>query len=190
LLRSGTDNKEIIFSTQYMMDEAANGIQQHLLPAIKGGWHGASPLGDLVETYQFKNGDSFDYEDLRYDPKNISKNRDPRLGYSVLFNGDKFGDEIYISHPDSSASPDQLGAGKQTTQTGFGLKKFMNPNMEGNLKNSDIGLHILRYAEVLLGYLEAELDSGHNIDQQLLDETINKVRGRSSVDMPPITITE
>src|SRR5690606_16328802 len=48
---------------------------------------------------------------------------------------------------------------------------------------------IIRYAEVLLSYLEAELEAGNAITQELLDLTINTVRGRASVGLPPITET-
>ena len=40
---------------------------------------------------------------------------------------------------------------------------------------------------MLLSYLEAKLEAGEGITQALLDETINKVRGRASVQMPAIT---
>lgn len=49
---------------------------------------------------------------------------------------------------------------------------------------------LIRYAEVLLGYLESELESGATIDQTLLDQTINLVRGRAAVNMPPVTTTD
>ena len=48
----------------------------------------------------------------------------------------------------------------------------------------------MRYAEVLLSYLESKLESGDAITQALLDQTINKVRGRAAVNMPPVTETD
>ncbi|SEG40921.1 SusD family protein [Algoriphagus boritolerans DSM 17298 = JCM 18970] len=48
---------------------------------------------------------------------------------------------------------------------------------------------VIRYAEVLLSYLEAKLEAGKPISQSDLDATINRVRGRASVAMPPITTT-
>jgi hypothetical protein len=49
---------------------------------------------------------------------------------------------------------------------------------------------LIRFAEVLLGYLEAELEGSGTIDQTLLDNTINKVRSRTGVNMPRITVTD
>jgi len=119
-----------------------------------------------------------------YDPANPFANRDPRLyatvllpGYSVV-NGKK-----YVGYPDSSS---QNGPGV----TGYGLNKFYDHDYTGN-KSSYGGDYILiRYAEVLLSYLESELESGNPITQSLLDETINKVRGRLSVKMTPVTETD
>ena len=186
---SNENSNEIIFSTQYIENLSANGMNQHFFPAVAAGWHIFCPLGNLVESYEFKDGTEFSYADKRYDPADIGKDRDPRLGYSILYNKNTFKGLPYITHPDSTHSPDQLGAGKQTTQTGFGLKKFCDEGFSGNLTNYGGNLPIIRYAEVLLGYLEAKLEAGDAIDQALLDATINKVRGRASVNLPAISLS-
>src|SRR5690606_28966971 len=157
---SNENSSEIIFSTQYVENDASNAMFQHFFPAVRGGWHIFCPLGDLVDAYQFSDGTPFSYTDLRYNPLHPSDNRDPRLSYTILFNGEMFGSARYVTHPDSSSSPDQLGAGKQTTQTGYGLKKMMDEDFTGPLSNSGVNLPIIRYAEVLLSYLEAKLEAG------------------------------
>ena len=48
---------------------------------------------------------------------------------------------------------------------------------------------VIRYAEVLLSYLECLIESGQAIDQTVLNLTINQVRGRADVKMPPVTET-
>jgi hypothetical protein len=187
-LKSNENSDEIIFSTQYIENLGANGMLQHFFPALAGGWHIFNPLGSLVESYDFTDGSAFSYDNPLYDPKDLGKNRDPRLKATILYNGSTF-KGTYITHPDSASSPDQLGAGKQTTQSGFGLKKFVDETFSGNLMNSGGNTPIIRYAEVLLGYLEAKLEAGNPISQADLDATINRVRGRASVGMPPITST-
>lgn len=183
------NSNEHIFSVQYLENLSAHGLYQHTWPAVAGGWHLFCPLGSLVEAHEFTDGTPFSYDDPRYDPSDLTKDRDPRLKYNVLFNGDVFKGD-YITHPDSAFAPDQLGAGKQTTQTGYGLKKFMDAGFSGNLINYGGDLPVIRYAEVLLSYLEARLEVGEAIDQGLLDATINKVRGRASVNMPPVMQTD
>lgn len=189
-LFNGTNeaSKEIIFATQFVQDLASNAMQQHNYPAVAGGWHLYCPLGSLVESYEFADGTPFSFTDARYNPLDVSQNRDPRLRYTVLFNNVAFRNLRYITHPDSSRSPDQLTTTRQATRTGFGLKKYNYENFSGgDLQNSGIDLPVIRYAEVLLSYLEAKLEAGQAIDQALLDATINKVRGRASVNMPAVT---
>lgn len=184
-------SKEIIFATQFLKDLAPNAMQLHDFPAIVGGYHLFNPLGSLVESYEFKDGTPFSYADARYNAADVGQNRDPRLSYNVLYNGQNFGSYKYVSHPDSTNSADQLTLTKQATRTGYGLRKFNNPSYIGSdLANSGTDLPIIRYAEVLLSYLEAKLESGELVTQALLDATINQVRGRSSVNMPPVTETD
>lgn len=183
-------SSEIIFGTQYLTDLATNAMLQHQYPATAGGWHLHNPLGSLVEAYQFDDGTNFSYDDGRYDAGSITKDRDPRLGYTVITNGDTFKDFEYQSHPDLTSSKDQLTTTKQATRTGYGLRKYNNEKFSGDLQNSGIDLPVIRYAEVLLSYLEAKLENGDAIDQALLDATINKVRARASVNMPAIQTTD
>lgn len=191
-LFNGTNegSKEIIFATQYIQDLAPNAMEQHFYPAIAGGWHIYCPLGSLAESFEFNDGTPFSFTDARYNPSDLGQNRDPRLKYTILYNGQTFKNLPYISHPDSATSADQLTTSKQATRTGFGMKKYNYEGFSGDLQNSGIDLPIIRYAEVLLSYLEAKLEKGDAIDQSLLDATINAVRGRSSVNMPKVTTTD
>jgi tetratricopeptide (TPR) repeat protein len=191
-LFNGTNesSKEIIFATQYLQDLAPNAMLQHNYPAKLGGNAIHSPLGSLVESYEFNDGTPFSYADPRYSAANISGNRDPRLSYTVVHNGQQFKTIVFNSNPDDASSPDQLTTTKQATRTGYGLKKFNSTAFSGgDLQNSGIDLPVIRYAEILLSYLEARLEAGAPIDQALLDQTINKVRGRASVNMPRVTET-
>lgn len=188
-LFTGTNeaSREIIFATQYVKDQAPNAMQQHFFPRVSGGFVLFNPLASLVDSYEFTDGTPFSYADSRYNPKNPGTGRDPRLRFTVLFNSETFQNLPYITHPDSTNSGDQLTTSKQATRTGYNLKKFCWEGQTGDLQNSGIDLPIIRYAEVLLSYLEAKLEAGAAIDQNLLDLTINAVRGRATVRMPKIT---
>lgn len=186
-LPAGKGSSEIIFATQYLENLAGSGLPQHAYPAMSGGWHLICPLGSLYEAYGFADGSPFSYASPLYDPADPTKNRDPRMAYTLLWDQSTFKGRRYVSHPDSSRSPDQLGAGKQTTYTGFGLRKYFDEGFSGSLMSYGANVIVVRYAEVLLSYLEAVVEAGLPIDQPLLDATINRVRGRPSVALPPIT---
>ena len=187
-LESNENSDENIFSVQFIPNLAGNSMLQSLAPRTMGGVTFVNPLASLMESYQFTDGTAFSYTDARYDHTDIGKNRDPRLKYSIYYNNAQFRDGKYISHPDSSKSADRIG--NLNSRTGYSIKKYVEENFFGNRQNGYGGnIPIIRYAEVLLSYLEAKLEAGDPITQALLDETINKVRGRSSVNMPRITQT-
>lgn len=186
-LQANENSSENIFSMQYIQDLFGSGFPQHALPVQNGGWCLVNATASLFEAYRFTNGEKFDYENPLYDPNNLGKNRDPRLSYTLLYNGTKFGEAAWICHPDID-SPDKIMNG-QTTQTGFLIKKYMDPNFKGNVNSYGANIPIIRYAEVLLSYLEAKIENGDPITQDLLDLTINQLRLRKSVNMPPVTET-
>ena len=137
----------------------------------------STPLGSLVESYEFIDGTPFSFDDPQYNPEDVRENRDPRLAYNILVDGEQFGGATYVTHPDSTSSIDHLTTTRQATRTGFGIKKFMLESFSGDIRNSGIDLPLIRYAEVLLSYLEAKLEAGDPIDQALLEATINRVEG-------------
>jgi len=188
---SNETSAEIIFSVQYAAELAANGLTQHALPANKSGWHLVNPLENLAIEYDFTDGTPFSYSDPRFNSHNMGENRDPRFAASYLYDGRVFGGNIYDCHPDHASSIDQLTYSKQATRTGYGLRKFFDEDFSGSLLTGYGGnIPIIRYAEVLLSYLESELEGGKPITQELLDMTINKIRQRESVQMPVITVTD
>ncbi|PKB00272.1 putative outer membrane starch-binding protein [Flavobacteriaceae bacterium MAR_2009_75] len=185
------NSAENIFSSQYFGGQAGNSLPQHAYPAVASGWHIVNPLGSLADAYGFDDGTPLSYDDPRFDYDDMGANRDPRFRYNLIWDGAEFSGRIYDCHPDNTESVDQLTYSKQATRTGYGLRKFFDESFNGNLR-SDYGgnIPIIRYAEVLLSYLEAELEAGNPITQALLDETINQVRGRESVGLPPIAETD
>ncbi|MBD3631137.1 RagB/SusD family nutrient uptake outer membrane protein [Cyclobacterium sp.] len=184
------NSAENIFSVQFVSGLAPNAMPQHAFPAASSGWHIINPLGSLAEEYGFEDGTPFSYDDPKFVQEDMGANRDQRFRDTFIWNESTFLGRRYVCHPDSTQSVDQLTYSKQATRTGFGFRKYFDETFNGNLRNDYGGnIPIIRYAEVLLSYLEAELEAGNPITQNLLDQTINLVRGRESVNLPPITET-
>ncbi|WP_236977311.1 RagB/SusD family nutrient uptake outer membrane protein [Membranihabitans maritimus] len=185
------NSSENIFSVQFLGGQASNSLPQHAYPAVSGGWHFVNPLGSLADSYGFDDGTELSYDDPRFNYDDMGANRDPRFRYNFLWDGSTFGGNTYVCHPDATESVDQLTYSKQATRSGYGLRKFFDESFSGNLRNDYGGnLPVIRYAEVLLSYLEAELEAGNTITQDMLDLTINAIRGRESVGLPPIQETD
>ncbi len=154
-----------------------------------GGYHWFSPYNELVEDFECTDGKPITESPL-YDPEDPYKNRDPRLYKTIGINGlTVFKGKLYVSHPDSSAVKYQ----DQVTRrpwSGYLLHKFSDGDYTGTITQYGCDFPMVRYAEVLLSYLEASIESGTTITRDLLDETINKVRGREEIKMPPVTETD
>jgi len=188
---TGTQNKENIFYISYLENYFGSGFPQQILPAKDGGWSLSDPSASLFEAYEFTDGTPFSYDDPRYNPENLGENRDPRLDYTIYYNGSTFMGTEYRMSPDYEASmKERIDYSSEASKTGFLWRKYFNEAAIGNLQSYSAVTPIIRYAEVLLSYLECQVESGQGINQSLLDATINKVRGRADVNMPPITETD
>lgn len=182
-------SSENIYSLQLVPDLPLN-----VLPAVAGGQVGINPYEGLATEFDFRDGTPFSYSDPRYDPRNLANQRDPRFAYTIQYNSSILGTYRYVSHPDSTASRDRVTASGvlQATKTGYSMRKYLPANgiLTGPLNNYSGSFPFVRYAEVLLGYLEAILEGTGTLDQALLDNTINKIRGRADVNMPAIRVTD
>lgn len=183
----GAESSELIFAAQYVDDLAGIGLPQHAYPIKDGGWCLVNGSNHLFEAYDFTNGDPFSYEDTRFNKQNFGENRDPRLDFTIYYDGATFRGTVYNCNPETKAA-DKIGPG-QTTQTGYLMRKYLDESWSGDITAYGTNIPLVRYADILLMYLEAKLKAGDPIDQTLLDETINKVRGRANVNMPALTET-
>ncbi|WP_255501972.1 RagB/SusD family nutrient uptake outer membrane protein [Olivibacter sp. SDN3] len=182
---SNVANGEFVLTSQYLEDVYGHVLPQYLYPETWGGWHQFSPYNELVKAYACSDGRPIEESDL-YDPEDPYTNRDPRLDYTVLISDRSvFKGQTYIARP-GTTSPDRFN---RYNWSGYCIRKFMDENFEGNLMNFGGNFAVIRYPEVLLGYLESKMEAGDPIDQALLDATINLVRGRQNVAMPAVTVT-
>lgn len=188
---TGVGNKENIFYIAYLENYFGCGMPQQVLPAKDGGWSLSNPSAGLFESYEFVDGTPFSYDDPRYNPNNLGENRDPRLDYTLFYNGADFMGTTYRMSPDYEASAkERLDYSSEASKTGFMWRKYFDENPINDIQSYSAVTPIIRYAEVLLGYLECLIEGGEVIDKPILDATINKVRGRAGVEMPPITETD
>lgn len=179
---NGTGN-EIVLSSQFKADVYGHVLPQYLYPETWGGWHQFSPYNELVKAFECVDGKTIDQSPL-YKIHDPYENRDPRMDYTILISDRSvFKGQTYIARPGTS-SPDRFN---RYNWSGYAIRKFMDESFDDNLMNYGANWPVIRYAEVLLGYLESKLETGDVIDQTLLDQTINQVRSRADVNMPPVT---
>lgn len=188
------ESSEIIFSRKYLAGEIANSTQLYYRPNVDGGWHHMNPYQSLVDAYLCTDGLSIEESPL-FDPmhpvvKDGVNYRDPRLLYTVFYPGiSTIKGKVYQGNPDSTSVVGDVFT-YDAGMTGYCLQKYVDNEYAGDVYSSGVDIPIIRYAEVLLSYLESKINAGDAIDQNLLDLTINAVRGRASVGMPAVTETD
>jgi len=178
---------EFIMTSQYIADSYQTTQAQFQTPEKWGGWHQYSPFNELVEDYECTDGKTIDQSPL-YDKNNPYNNRDPRLDATIMISDRTvYQGGLYTAKPGTTL-PDHLDQ-YPGIWSGYSIYKFLE-DLPTNLFNDAHNGTIIRYPEVLLGYLESVMEAGNSVNQTLLDQTINKVRGRASVHMPPVTTTD
>ena len=74
------------------------------------------------------------------------------------------GGTVYNCNPETTAA-DKIGPG-QTTQTGFLMRKYFDESWNGDVTQYGNNVPLARYADVLMMYLEAEMEAGTPITQK------------------------
>ena len=183
-------NKETLLAFVYNYDLGETARTSHNLSRecwVPGDYARFVPTNSMIEAYLTKDGKIWDpstvntYED-------VFKDRDPRMVQSILppntpWEGGKSGDlmstddKIY-TYP--LLTNDKTGA---MTYSGYYMRKYIEPSTVKYVGHDDNDLVMIRYAEVLLNYIEAKERSG-GVTQDDLDRTINLLRRRvGMVDM-------
>jgi starch-binding outer membrane protein, SusD/RagB family len=188
------ESSEIIFTRKYLENEVGNTIQLYYRPNVDGGWHHMNPFQSLVDAYLCIDGKSIEDSEL-YDPlhpivKDGNYYRDPRLLYTIYYPAiSTIKGKTYHGHPDSTSVVGDVFT-YDAGMTGYCLRKYINEEYTGDVYSGGSDMPIVRYGEVLLSYLECKIKNGDVINQNLLDQTINKIRKREAVNMPKVTETD
>lgn len=148
------NNPEIIFFRQgdngYGI-ETANGPVGFTGAVGKGQ---TSPTEGLANAFPMANGLPITNPASGYDPNNPYSNRDPRFTYTLLYNGAQWLNTQLQTFEGGQSKPNGT---LQQTQTSYYMRKFM-----GNFEDvSSYSGHnedwlILRYADIMLDYAEAQ----------------------------------
>lgn len=185
----GEYSPEMIFCIMGVKDKYTNSRYQYLYPECVGGWHQFAVYNELVKSYFCADGKPIT-ESPTYSNNDPYVNRDIRLYASVFlppvgtYPGTKFNDVTYdcFKGPGTSDSYNRFAL-----FNGYCPKKGCDPTVTNSLGSTYTYTPIMRYAEVLLSYLEAlnEATPGA-VTQDVLDRTINDIRDR--VNLPPYSL--
>lgn len=203
-------NKEVIFQKVYSFPDKAHDWDDTNVPGGFTSSYGSGicPTLDMVESYEYMDGTPgiLNVDGLEFNsPDVLYKNKDPRFEASIFRSGTHYIGrdlQLYAGIYDTDGTlyqspgitfpkdPATLQVGRDgpsstvlhLTKTGFYIRKITNPSkavVEPN--TSDQNYIDIRYAEILLNYTEAALESGTNLPQAL--DVINQVRNRAGIKL-------
>lgn len=200
----GIQGPEINFQLGYYMPSGGHNIEEWRLPNGNAGWSQENPLMNLIDEYETIGGEipvvgySGDETNLTpvlnsnandYDPANPYANRDPRLTYSIFYDGSTLNDrevEFWECGNDSRCESVQFwwnGALVDNT-----IRKGLNLSWKpGNGLASTTPYIYMRIAEFYLTYAEAQYHLGNTATAE---QYVNMVRARPGVNMPPIETSQ
>lgn len=150
------------------------------------GWGGLNPTQSLVDAFEDVNGAPIAQSTV-YNAANPFANRDPRLEVVVLHDGETMYGKTLKVAPLQSCYPTGISTHGDATATGYNYQKWLDPTCNPQTDGWHMGgdYKILRYAEVLLTYAEAENELSP-LSSSAFD-AVNQVRRR--VGMPDLQNT-
>lgn len=173
----GRQNRENILVHIYGED-ADNNIVSNNAPRSYAEVN-SNPTQALVDQYIMADGLPFSKSPLYQAPSATSTRdqyfvgRDPRMSFTIFKTGDEWEFQTPYTIPPG-----------QFTKTGYALRKYANAS-DWQLQRSFTDRPIIRYAEVLLDYAEAQFELNGTISDADLDITINALRAR----LPQVNIS-
>jgi hypothetical protein len=160
-------NSEVIFNVETVIPEYPTDYDLNIWRLNR-----PAPLKELVDTYLCTDGKSISESSL-YDPEHPYENRDPRLLKSIVCIGYQ-----YLGKTITRAD---------VVNTGFGVKKYTSYEDSVSIplvERSAFNFILIRYAEVLLTYAEAQ-NEVDGPDDSVYD-AINQLRKRPDINMPEV----
>ncbi|GLU56462.1 hypothetical protein Dfri01_59230 [Dyadobacter frigoris] len=161
----GKQNKENVLVRLYGKDVVTKIVTHNVSGNIEQAY--MTPTRALLDMYLYKDGlplGKSAFSKTQTSTMTQFENRDPRAGMTVFNKNLWYATNYYV--PNFSFSV-----------TGYKVAKWFNKPDWDNGSFTDFA--IIRYAEVLLNYAEATYELNGSVSDEVLENTINKLRARS-----------
>ena len=196
-LEENENNSEAIFSVQFSYPQNTWSATSSSLPGSALGWGAGNPTQNLVDQFELKDGKAWnDPTSIYYDPNDPYAGRDPRFYATVMYDqGVYFGKRLETgSGMDGNGNLVKgidIEKTNDVSQTNYYLCKMVDTSPEqagtyapSNSPHNGTNLILMRYAEVLLGYAEAQNEAA-GPDASVYD-AVNQVRSRVNIPNIPV----
>lgn len=192
----GAFNSETIFATSTLNTVS---IETNNAPISYDAANGrTNPTQEMVDAFEMKTtGRAISDATSGYNANAPYTNRDPRLGFTVLFNSASVQPLVAANNFKSKpvetfvGGKDGLGLNVNATKTGYYMRKYLSESASwaGTTTNIRRPWIFFRYAEVLLNYAEALNEAQGTAAMPQVLAAINLIRARTGVAMPALQTT-
>jgi len=194
------NNEEIVLDLQCKYPEFKFWGNSYALPITQNGYACACPTQNLVDQFDLLDGKRWDDPTSEYyNPSDPFANRDLRFYGTVQHDqGEYFGKRLETgTGKDGNGDVVQgidLGNPEGSTPTGYYLLKSIEPAPgnfylpEDETPNTGTNIPLIRYAEVLLGYAEAQNEAA-GPDGSVYD-AVNQIRTRAGLPNLPAGLSK
>jgi len=187
LWNNGAFNSETIFATSTLN---TNSIEVNNAPISYDAANGrTNPTQELVDAFEVRStGRLITDANSGYTATNPYANRDPRLNFSIMYNGSTFKNKTVDTYV---GGKDGLNLNINATKTGYYLRKYLSETAAWGPTTTNVRRPwiFFRYAEVLLNYAEALNEVQGAAAQTEILRVINLIRNRTGVQMPLLQTT-
>ena len=180
-------NSEVIFDEEFVPLSRTYADLFDMIPISAGARDNAlAPTQELVNDYLMMNGDTISDPASGYDINNPYANRDPRMTATLVYNDYVWTNPngstqtIYIkpgTDPSTARLNEYVPNGGFSSPTGYYYRKYYDPTAAAG-EASGLDLILIRYADVLLMYAEAENELGQ-MSTTIWNQTIGALRTRA-----------
>ncbi|WP_160710815.1 RagB/SusD family nutrient uptake outer membrane protein [Chitinophaga solisilvae] len=179
-------NSEYIIAA---MTDKNRSMERQVMPPSRNGNSNSLPVHNLVKDFGTNEGKSIDDPTSGYNPENPFVNRDPRFGYTFIYNGAPWLNRVtnkkdapvwtYYNAPSD-------GYNTALFHTGYFFRKMCHESADGTGgTNPERVLPLIRYADILLMHAEAVNESqaaGENSPApQLAYTRLMEIRERAGI---------
>lgn len=186
--------KNVLVKPEVILEVRYNGLKgekQHTFDKTNSpfGYSGRGvncPTLEIVNEYEMKNGKMIGEDQSGYVATDPYAGRDPRFEKSVLFNNAPFKGRPVETFAKGKDMPTT-----NATPTGFYIRKFIAEDFDYNKDpsiTSSTNWIIIRYAEVLLNYAEAQ-NEAVGADESVY-AAVNEIRRRVKMPELPANLTQ
>ena len=194
-------NSEVLWDRQVVPVTMGSSFEQYGGPVWINGayytWGNYNPTQELVDQFQMANGKSIQDPSSGYDPQHPYIGREPRFYQWIVYDGAPYKmtwmdkqDTIYTRIDKVRPSKNQIDFGTDdVSNTGYYFKKRLNPLVRpGGGTISGANFIYYRYAEILLGYAEAQNEAVG--PDATVYEVMNQLRTRAGLPNLPASLSQ